>query len=466
MAHPRLHVFNLLVILFCCVKPIAGQTSETTETPIDANLEPANGLEFLFGIINSYYDTSGIKMHVIVSNEQNADATIDISLPYTRSVIHESVAAHTTKMILLGPEQIQIQYKVSVAPARIIVEDKGIHLRSTVPIMVYVNVENANGLSGDSFQVFPVQLLGTRYRAITSKRPYQFPTNHNSLNIIAVVALYPNTMVTIGNQSTTLTNEYMTASLLSESPLSGTLITADKNVSVITGCVFGTNVNNSDADYEAIMLLPVSRWSTQYLSLPFHDSQRCQISPDLFSTFQAIAEYNDTRIDYPSGAHPLTAYLNAGGSTQFEATAGLINASSPIQLIQIGKVVTTPRDYGAAFILRVPSADVLSKDTVRVQPTCSISNVNTSSIRYCLRIYTGLNSIGKISLDTQHIGALQYVRMGSTNFYFYQEEIANSAHVIAALDPTAAFAVSVYAYKIYGACGFSALTEVPVPSSI
>jgi hypothetical protein len=435
-----------------------------TISPIDAQLDPASGQEFLFGIINSYYDASGIKMHVIVSNAQSSPAIITITLSFTRSVFQDSVPALSTKMIPLVPEQMQVLYNTVAAHPTILVEEKGIHLTSTVPVMVYVNVENANGLSGDSFQVFPVGLLGTRYRAITSGSPYQFPTHHNSLNIIAVVALQQNTNVTIGSQSTLLVNEFSTASLSSESSLSGTLITADKYVSVITGCVLGTNVDNNDADHEAIMLLPVPRWSpTQYLSVPFYNSPTCKGITGVCSTFQAVGEYENTRIDYPNGRHAGLAYIDdAGGWTQFEATAGLINASSPIQLIQIGKVVTAPTDYGAAFILRVPSVDVLSNDPVLVQPTCSISNVNTSLIRYRLRIYTGLNSIGKISVDAINISALSYGRIESTDFYYYDREIAYSAHTIMALDPAATFAVSVYAYKIYGGCGFSALTKVPV----
>jgi hypothetical protein len=437
--------------------------------PIDSDSISTSGTEFVFGIINSYIDSAAINMYAIVSN-QNSDTTqIAITSPFSDfQDISRDVSAGTTLMIPITPVPIQIRYNTP-ASYGIISENKGIFLTSRLPVRVFVHVENANGKSGDTYQVFPRQLLGTRYRAATSIRPSTTGTAAKNANIIAVIAYTDDTTVQIGNQSITL-NQFQSASVSSTSGLSGTLITSNNDlnpIGVITGCTSGTTIDDSDANYEAIMLLPTNRWSTLYVGLPLHNASGSGINAIMPSAvYEAIADVNGTKLTYfsnPVGQDraQVEVTLQEGEPFPFTAAPGLINSTQPIQLIQIGQQVGR---QGAAFFMRAPSVEMMSNVSILVQPTGFVG-LNNSAIHYWIRIYAHLNSIGNISIGNDPpTSAALYRRIVPTSYYYYEKEYTNSSYLLNSTTPDAKFSAIVYTYKQMNGCGYQPLPEVSIPS--
>ncbi len=108
--------------------------------------------------------------------------------------------------IPIVPESIQIQYRGGPLDT-IVSATEGIRLQSDMPVMLYVHVEASTGqkyvclhnfqiisylFSADSFLVFPVSLLGMRYRAATCSLLSDATIN---ANMIGVIALQDNTQV-------------------------------------------------------------------------------------------------------------------------------------------------------------------------------------------------------------------------------------------------------------------------------
>jgi hypothetical protein len=440
-----LHAFNLLVILFCCVKPVMTQTAPLT-----------TGTEFVFSIINSYSD-GPIQMYVLVSN-QNAvnNTTVQIYSPFVGfTKITRVVRNMTIERITIGPESIQVQNRASVSNGTIScqrMESKGIYLYTSnnVKVMVYVHIENSNGLSGDTYQVFPLQPADAKYRAVTTTRPYSSDTI-TSANIIAITAYDDGTTVTVDGKGYSL-DSLETLSIISTLGLSGTEITSTNKIAVVTGCTIGTTVNNNDANYETIMLLPEDTWSKKFIAVPFNNMQANTFQST--GTYQAIAGGNVAVITYPIDPQSTkTITLQPGKYVLFNASAGVISSTAPIQLIQIGQ--PTSANYSSAFFIRAPRTD-MTKESLLVQATGDFS-CNNGEIHHYLRLYVEDKSRGKITFksnnDVHTPPTRHYTQVARTKYHTYEAEI-NADDTYHIYSNNAAFAASVYSYKKYNGCGY------------
>uniref|UniRef100_A0A914X9H2 IgGFc-binding protein N-terminal domain-containing protein n=1 Tax=Plectus sambesii TaxID=2011161 RepID=A0A914X9H2_9BILA len=144
--------------------------------------------------------------------------------------------------------------------------------------------------------------------------------------MIAVVAYQDNTQVTIGNQTVTL-NALQVASVTSYSVMSGTVISGNKPFGAICGCTCGVVSIDGACDYEAVMLLPVGGWGTQFVAIPFVDLST--------NYYQVVAITNNTVV---SAGGTIVATLNASEYLEFQTGPDLVTSNYPIQLIQIGQV--------------------------------------------------------------------------------------------------------------------------------
>uniref|UniRef100_A0A914WLP3 IgGFc-binding protein N-terminal domain-containing protein n=1 Tax=Plectus sambesii TaxID=2011161 RepID=A0A914WLP3_9BILA len=205
--------------------------------------------DFVFTFFNAYLSNnpSDILLLVLVSNNNNRTANVTVDSPYPSfNNITVSVDPYSILKIPITPESIQAQYLVNMTTAheQVVVEDKGIRLQSDLPVSVYAHVEVSDGRNVDSFLVLPVIHLGTKYVAATSTDPA-------APNMIAIVAYQDNTQITIGNQTVTL-NARQVASVASKTVSSGTVISGNKPLGVISGCTSGTV--GLSAGYEAVSL--------------------------------------------------------------------------------------------------------------------------------------------------------------------------------------------------------------------
>uniref|UniRef100_A0A914VUS6 IgGFc-binding protein N-terminal domain-containing protein n=1 Tax=Plectus sambesii TaxID=2011161 RepID=A0A914VUS6_9BILA len=412
------------------------------------NSVPTIAKDFVFTFFNAYLnfaDKPGILLMALVSNNNNGHANVVVTSPFRSfTTIRVSVAPYSVLKIPIAPQSLQAQfpgYNIT-ADGRFVVEDKGIRLQSDLPVAVYAHAEVYDGSSADSFLVIPAIHLGTQYVAVTSTYPL-YP------NMIAVVAYQDNTRVTIGNQTVTI-NALQVASVASWTFLSGTVISGNKPFAAISGCTCG-DVNIANCNYEAVMLLPVVGWGTQFVAIPF-----------VYLTtnwYQVVANTNNAVVSADSTT---IATLNAGEYRKFQIGAALVTSNHPVQLIQIGQSVWDGHNFiSGPFFLQLPSTDKMSSSSVLFQPTGFIENTSVGHFSYFLRIVTNLAGAGTIQLDGTAIGALQFKHLPLSNFYYYELTTSNTTHRLTTNNPATHYFLISYTYGDVEGCGFVGAFDLP-----
>uniref|UniRef100_A0A914VWI5 IgGFc-binding protein N-terminal domain-containing protein n=1 Tax=Plectus sambesii TaxID=2011161 RepID=A0A914VWI5_9BILA len=407
--------------------------------------------DFVFTFFNAY-DVNGFKPGVLllalVSNNNHGTANVVVTSPHPSfNTIRVSVAPYSILKIPITPASIEDQYPGNrTADGRIFVEDKGIRLQSDLPVAVYAHVELYNGESADSFLVLPAVHLGTQYVAVTSMQtPFGYP------NMIAIVAYQDNTQITIGTQTVTI-NALQVASVASMDILSGTVISGNKPFGAISGCTCGWVYNTSGAcDYEAVMLLPVGGWGTQFTAIPF-----MYLSTNWY---QVVANTANTVV---SVGGTTVATLNAGEYRNFSIGAALVTSNYPVQLIQIGQNTGAENNYlGDPFFLQLPSTDKMSNTNVLFQPTGFIENTSGGHFSFFLRIVTNMAGAGTIQLDGTTVDALKFKRVPNSSYYYYESAARNTTHSVTTNNPKTQYSVISYSYEFYEGCGFICAFDLP-----
>uniref|UniRef100_A0A914W6T6 C-type lectin domain-containing protein n=1 Tax=Plectus sambesii TaxID=2011161 RepID=A0A914W6T6_9BILA len=254
--------------------------------------------------------------------------------------------------------------------------------------------------------------------------------------------------ITIGTQTVTI-NALQVASVASTGVLSGTFISGNKPFGAISGCTAGNTIGASD--YEAVMLLPVGGWGTQFAAIPL-----------MFLTtnlYQVVANTNNTIV---SAGGTTVATLNAGEYRRFQIGAALVTSNYPIQLIQLGQNAgDADNDLGDPFFLQLPSTDKMSNTSVLFQPTGFIENEGVH-FDFVLRIVTNLAGAGTIQLDGTIISALQFKRIPNSSFYYYDSRTVNTTHSVKTNNPGTQYSVISYSYGHYEGCGFVCAFGLPI----
>uniref|UniRef100_A0A914VP80 IgGFc-binding protein N-terminal domain-containing protein n=1 Tax=Plectus sambesii TaxID=2011161 RepID=A0A914VP80_9BILA len=346
------------------------------------NNVPTIANDFVFTFFSAYRYPSDSVLLALVSNNNNGTANVVVTSSYSSfTTIRVSVAPYSVLKIPITPVSIQDQFPNYNNNGRIVVENKGIRLQSDLPVAVYAHSELSEGFSADSFMVIPAIHLGMQYVAITSTQPLE-----SASNVIAVVAYQDNTKVTIGSQTVTI-NALQVASVASFAVLSGTAISGNKPFGVISGCSSGSISWDGGSGYEAVMLLPVGVWGTQFAAIPF-----------LYLTtnyYQVVANTDHTVV---SAGSTVIATLYAGEYRRFQIGAALVSSNYPIQLIQIGQYTgSVNNDLGSPFFLQLPSTDRMSNTNVLFQPTGYFED-DDEPLVFVLRIVTNLAGSGTIEL--------------------------------------------------------------------
>uniref|UniRef100_A0A914X2J2 IgGFc-binding protein N-terminal domain-containing protein n=1 Tax=Plectus sambesii TaxID=2011161 RepID=A0A914X2J2_9BILA len=387
--------------------------------------------DFVFTFINAYEDANipGVLLLALVSNNNNGTANVVVTSPYPLfTTIKVSVAPYSVLKIPITPESIEDQYPGDNYTwlDHIIVEDKGVRLQSDLPVAVYAHAEFYSGVSADSFLVIPAVHLGMQYVAVTSTNKAPL-----SRNMIAVVAYQDNTQVTIGTQTVTI-NALQVASIASTAFLSGTVLSGNKPFGAISGCTDANDGHFQSGDYEAVMLLPVGVWGTQFTAIPFM----------YFSTnsYQVVSNTDNTVV---SARDKIIATLNVGEYRNFSIGAALVTSNYPVQLIQIGEDTGGQDDLGGAFFLQLPSTDKMSNTSVLFQPTGFFEYYYAPlPLQFIIRIVTNLAGAGTIKLDGTTISALQFKHVPYSNFYYYESRTLNTTHSVTTNNPETKYSVS------------------------
>lgn len=322
---------------------------------------------------------------------------------------------------------------------------------------VSVTVFTSEDYSGDAFRPLPEGELGTEYVVVSSPAgasgtlPSQF----------LVVATADGTTVTITASDTNsaglvpdtatdidldLGQVYQVQAPLVGADLTGTLISANQPIAVISGHYLGLVPANTGccASFMAACLPPVSAWGTDYLVAPTNTRSH--------DVFRLVAWSNGTT--FTATGHP-GGTLGQGEFIEFTASQGVyVTSSAPVLLAQYFTSWDVDSVIYADPALLIPPPRTAWGSRYEVQASA------VSGVLNYLNVFTMTVDIASVTFDGAPVSAGAWVEMGDMSLAV----LAPSAgpHVV---EGSATLGVRVYGFKAYWSYGYycRGVAEEPPP---
>ena len=218
------------------------------------------------------------------------------------------------------------------------IEKKGIEIKSTAEIAVV----GANYMSGtaDAFLALPTTTLGKTYVVATRLNTGGWSQNLVNVGIISQrdgtkvtitlqtkgYLMYLGSSYTSGQSFTITLAKLETFHLMHSHDLSGTFITSNYPVAVVSGSPCEV-VGNSGCDHLVSFLLPVEKWGKQYILVPAIDYKS---TGDFYRVFAS----QETMVK----SRGLTANLRRGEfleiNLEYNTLSSFVSCSKPCQVVQ------------------------------------------------------------------------------------------------------------------------------------
>ena len=302
------------------------------------------------------------------------------------------------------------------------------HFTATSPITIYGL--NLSEYTSDAFVSLPIESLGTAYRALT------FPGNWPS-RLSAVATDAGTTTVTVTPQNelnghpagtpyviTLAQGEVYT---VTAPDVSGTLITADKKISV-TGSTDCVNIVSGSCDHVVEVMPPITAWGMDFL-LP--DS----INSQYRDSYRVLANEDGTVLTLGDTA---VATLNAGEVRTFGGAA----ASGPlVQVLTSNKPVLVLNGFGGgdyagqtgdpATTLVAPTRQLLKSYTVATPASGFAVNI--------LTVIAKTDNVGTVTLNNVAIDAAEFTPVASTAYSVARLLVAPGSYAISAQSGVAVY---------------------------
>ena len=237
---------------------------------------------------------------------------------------------------------------------------KGVEINASNDITVIVLLRESS--KSDAFIALPTNVLGMKYIVPTWTHTYGLPQ-------FVIISCYDKTTVNIklrmsrsffsydGNSysngktlSVTL-DKLGTSYVFDDADFSGTVITANKPIAVISGQLTAVVSSNRDYDKLASFLLPVKNWGTDFI-VPTVGTF------DVGDVFRVFASDSDTRV-YNGNSETV---LQSGEYVQIDldsSLASFVKCSKPCQIIQYTRLRSRSNAYTNAgpSMINLPSVD-------------------------------------------------------------------------------------------------------------
>jgi gliding motility-associated-like protein len=442
----------------------------TGSAPLSAQDYSNKGKDF-WVIYTGHIDGTVSRMALYITSEFNASGTLSVAgvnLPFT-------VTANQITTLRLTSTSTPSNALAHNAQVTGIGVNKGIHIVSDTPIVVYSHILHA-ARSGSTL-VLPTKVLGREY--YVTSYPSR-PSSNNSKSEFAVVATEDNTQVEIKPIQADANNTYpanipFTISLnkgdvfqfqsANSGDLSGSFIksvaTAGapcKPIAVYSGTTwsaFGcTSAGSGDNLYQ--QMFPLVSWGQHYITAPFKDR-----AFDIFRVFvkdpTTVVTVNGTNL--PLGTLVNNSYyeFNTSGNN----TPRIINSDKPVCVAQY--MITQGCDGVQAdpeMILLSPIEQTLSSITV-LSARNDLTPPNTNIARHFLNIIIPTTGLSSLRIDGMPYTATP-VAIPTTSYSYIQEEVTTST----LSNPThravsdSGFMAIAYGYGDFESYGYNAGTNV------
>ena len=220
--------------------------------------------EYVFAIPRLGIIAESAPPQILLTTSSSNTVNIDVS-------ISDGSFRNSRQIDQHNPTIVSLPSRVRMAPEDDTPQDKTVIIRSSEMISVFA-IDN-EGSNGDGFVAYPSSLLGTDYR-IASYSPLQLWPS-----FFCISALFPNTSIRVktmaGMESVILLKKYESYRFdgATFEDLSGTLVTSNEPISVVSGVY--TQVSIGSPDYTAhvdglLEQLPdVTKWGSKFFLGPF-----------------------------------------------------------------------------------------------------------------------------------------------------------------------------------------------------
>jgi hypothetical protein len=328
-----------------------------------------------------------------------------------------------------------------------VIERLSVHITSEKPIFVYGL--NRRFQTTDSFLAFPVEVLGTEYRAMC------YTVSIEMLPIFAIVATEDGTEVTIipsfdtefnpANQPFTVRMNkgevYQVAPRFVQSPkcdLTGSIIRANKKIAVFSGhqCAY-VPPNKSACNHLVEQMPPISSWGKHYYL--------GMLKPRKNYTFRVLANETDTKV-FVDGK--LVRTLNGGEFFDSLVNKPLqITANKPILVAQYSHGYNIGDSIGDPMMLLVSPTQQFLKSYRFATPV-------NGEWRHFINVVIPTVAIKSLRLDGAPVDSSLFEQIGISRYSIGYIQVEYGSHFIEADLPfgmySYGFGYGKDAYDAYG----------------
>lgn len=412
--------------------------------------QSSRGTEFWVGFPGNI-NNQGLRQ-LYITAEADAEVNINIVNPAFSTTVTVASGSLTTVNL---PNTVDIQTSG-------VVENKGIHINSDVPVTVYVM--NQQQATTDAYLALPLDAIGTEYYVMSYTRDVSFTTLNSQLTIVATE---DNTSVTItptvtssgftagvpGNVVLNAGQTFQLRSNATNADYTGSYVVADKPISVFGGndC---TNISGNlrACDHLVQQMVPIAAWGRSFVTAPL----ATRLAGDVF---RVLASENNTEVNI-NGV--VVANLNAG---QFYETIlgsntySRITSNNPILLGQYSRSSEADGVTSDPFFSLVPpdeqflSSYVVSAGT----PNIPINFLNITS---------PTSNTDNVLVNGLSVDASAWTVIPGTTFSGARISIPNGIHTVSSIQPIGLLVYGFGSFDSYGYLGGQAFAAIATINSI
>ncbi|MFN8323250.1 MAG: PKD domain-containing protein [Chitinophagales bacterium] len=407
---------------------------------IVSNAQISKGKDFWLGFMDNLIVP---ELRVVITSETATSGTVSVPL----------TGWSQTFTVVPGVSTLVV---VPNADAFVTADDQivGMAVHVTTNDCVSVFAQNYGSYSSDATVVFPVNSLGSSYNVLT----YEDNGNFDGESEFLIAASMPNTSVTItlpvnenghtaGVPYTILLDTGQVYQLKADLDLTGTIISANKNVAVYAGntCVEIGGCQYCDHIFE--QMYPIPSWGKEFITVPYLTRAD--------DYFRVLANYNSTQITVNGGP---VINLNAGQTYNFSSgTVNFISSNNDVAVGQFSKGDNC--DAGESgdpfYIILSPVSQSINTVTFNTLPS------SVGGFQWYLNLVVKTVDIPTVTLNGAAIAPASFTPSAQNPTYSTaQLTIPNGDHTVSAAQGVEAY---VYGYADDESFGYAAGVRVQIP---
>jgi hypothetical protein len=369
---------------------------------------------------------------------------VTITQASSKFTLDTVLGTNTTTAILL-PAGVECQSD------EIVERGYAVHITATADVQVVALSHKA--LTSDAWAVYPTKSLGTTYRPLcftASVNPLIFGNTNSRPSEFAVIATANNTQITINPKSMTAGGtpvafnavlnagdvmQVMSSVVDSTMDLTGSLITSDKPIAVLSGhrrtecpssyVVYNNNgIPSTSRDFLCEQMPPVSAWAKQAIVVP-----QAATGPQTLVRILSASDHNAITIDGVSAGE-----IQAGEFLQIDSIGqSIISATAPIL---VGEYMHTANGVNA---LGDPSLSIADAPPLvgGTHHLISISNPADYTSTFATVVAKD-SDFGSIQMNGISIPPKIVNRIGSTGYSFARLTLTASDNIVSSSVPYSA----------------------------